>query len=129
MMAARGDVRRRQFRIWALGSGLADKGVSLLYERVLRKEQLKLWIERCETQIGGVLAMLEKERAAVKSPYWFGDAHRPSRHHGRLRAALCRRGASGPVRCALSGAEGACRALRGAAAVRAFVQVLAPPKG
>ena len=74
MMAARGDVRRRQFRISALGSGLADKGVSLLYERVLRKEQLKLWTERCETQIGGVLAMLEKERAAVKSPYWFGDA-------------------------------------------------------
>ena len=41
MMAARGDVRRRQFRISALGSGLADKGVSLLYERVLRKEQLE----------------------------------------------------------------------------------------
>ncbi len=108
MMAARGDVRRRQFRICALGSGLADKGVSLLYERVLRKEQLKLWVERCEGQIGGVLAMLEKERAAVKSPYWFGDAHRPRRHHDRLRAALYRRGAFGLVRRALSGAEGAC---------------------
>jgi glutathione S-transferase len=73
MMAERGDLRRRQLRICALGSGLADKAVSLIYERVLRKEQLALWVERCEAQIGGVLAMLEKERAAVATPYWFGD--------------------------------------------------------
>ena len=73
MMAERGDLRRRQLRICALGSGLADKAVSLIYERVLRKEQLALWVERCQTQIGGVLAMLEQERAAVASPYWFGD--------------------------------------------------------
>jgi len=73
MMAERGEVRRRQLRICALGSGLADKGVSLIYERVLRKDQLKLWVERCQTQIGGVLDMLEKERAAVKTPYWFGE--------------------------------------------------------
>jgi len=73
MMAERGETRRRQFRICALGSGLADKGVSLLYERVLRKEQLDLWVERCRGQIGGVLDMLEKERDAVKTPYWFGE--------------------------------------------------------
>ena len=66
-------MRRRQLRICALGSGLADKGVSLIYERVLRKEQLALWVERCQTQIGGVLDMLEKEREAVKTPYWFGE--------------------------------------------------------
>src|SRR6266702_570944 len=72
MTAERGDLRWRQLRICALGSGLADKGVSLIYERVLRKDQLKLWVERCQTQIGGVLEMLEKERAAVKTPYWFG---------------------------------------------------------
>jgi glutathione S-transferase len=73
MMAEHGDLRRRQLRICALGSGLADKAVSLIYERVLRKEQLALWVERCEAQIGGVLAMLEKERAAVATPYWFGE--------------------------------------------------------
>src|SRR3954447_13020204 len=73
MMAERGETRRRQLRICALGSGLADKAVSLIYERVLRKDQLQLWVERCETQIGGVLDMLEKERAAVKTPYWFGE--------------------------------------------------------
>ena len=72
MMAERGDLRRRQLRICALGSGLADKAVSLIYERVLRKEQLALWVERCEAQIGGVLAMLETEREAIPTPYWFG---------------------------------------------------------
>ena len=73
MMAERGDLRRRQLRICALGSGLADKAVSLIYERVLRKEQLALWVERCQAQIGGVLAMLERERETIPSPYWFGD--------------------------------------------------------
>ena len=54
--------------------GLGDKGVSLLYERVLRKEkQLDLWVERCKSQISGVLEVLEKERAAVKTPYWSGE--------------------------------------------------------
>ena len=73
MMAERGDLRRRQLRICALGSGLADKAVSLIYERVLRKDQLELWVERCEAQIGGVLEMLETEREAVATPYWFGE--------------------------------------------------------
>ena len=41
---------------------------------MLRKEkQLDLWVERCKSQIGGVLEVLEKERAAVKTPYWFGE--------------------------------------------------------
>ena len=40
---------------------------------MLRKDQLKLWVERCEAQIGGVLDMLEKERAAVATPWWFGE--------------------------------------------------------
>ncbi len=73
MIAERGPERRRALKICALGSGLGDKAVSLVYERVLRKDQLKLWVERCEAQIGGVLDVLEKERAAVASPYWFGE--------------------------------------------------------
>jgi glutathione S-transferase len=60
-------------KICALASGLGDKGVSLLYERVLRKDQSKIWVERCRAEIGGVLDVLEKERAVVASPYWFGD--------------------------------------------------------
>jgi len=73
MIAARGAERRHHLRLCALASGLADKAVSLIYERVLRKEQLKLWIERCEAQISGVFAVLEKERAAVRTPYLFGE--------------------------------------------------------
>jgi len=73
MIAARGPERRRNLRICALATGLGDKSVSLIYERVLRKEQLKLWVERCEAQISGVLDVLENERAAVKTPYWFGE--------------------------------------------------------
>ncbi len=73
LIAPRGPERRHALRICALAMGLGDKSVSLLYERVLRKDALKLWVERSETQIGGVLAVLEKERAAVKTPYWFGE--------------------------------------------------------
>src|ERR1700738_336403 len=72
MIAERGVERRRHLRICALATGLGDKSVSLVYEHVLRKDQLKLWVERCEAQIGGVLGVLEAERAAIASPYWFG---------------------------------------------------------
>jgi glutathione S-transferase len=73
MIAPRGEARRRHLRIIALATGLGDKSVSLVYERVLRKEQSKIWVARCEAQIGGVLEVLEKERAAVAMPYWFGE--------------------------------------------------------
>jgi glutathione S-transferase len=72
MIAARGPERRRALRLCALATGLGDKSVSLIYERVLRKEPSKIWVERCEAQIGGVLAVLENERAGVATPYWFG---------------------------------------------------------
>jgi glutathione S-transferase len=73
MIAVNGAERRRALKICALGSGLADKAVSLIYEHVLRKDQLKLWVERCEAQISGVLELLEKERAQVAMPFWFGE--------------------------------------------------------
>jgi len=72
MIAARGPERRKHLKICALATGLGDKSVSLVYERVLRREQLKLWVARCEAQISGVLDVLEQERAAVATPYWFG---------------------------------------------------------
>jgi glutathione S-transferase len=39
----------------------------------LRKEKLTLWVDRCEAQISGALDALEKARAAVTTPYLFGD--------------------------------------------------------
>ncbi|RQH14077.1 glutathione S-transferase family protein [Bradyrhizobium sp. RP6] len=73
MLPRDGAERRRHLRICALASGLGDKAVSLLYERVLRKEQLALWVERCQAQIADVLKVLESERAGVTTPYWLGD--------------------------------------------------------
>jgi glutathione S-transferase len=71
MLAANGELRRKALKVIALATGLADKAVSLLYERVLRKEVLPMWAERCRTQISGVLDALEQSRGA--SAYWFGD--------------------------------------------------------
>src|ERR1700742_191143 len=73
MIAPRGMERRRDLRTIALATGLGDKSVSLVYESALRKEKLALWVDRCEAQISGALDALEKERAAVKTPYLFGD--------------------------------------------------------
>jgi glutathione S-transferase len=72
MIPPRGPERRRHLRLIALATGLGDKSVSLVYESVLRKEQLKLWVDRCEAQISGALDMLEKERKAATTPYLFG---------------------------------------------------------
>jgi glutathione S-transferase len=73
MIADSGPERRHGLKICALATGLGDKAVSLVYERVLRKDASKLWVERCEAQIGGVLDALEIERAAIATPYWFGE--------------------------------------------------------
>lgn len=73
MLPRDGAERRKHLRICALASGLGDKAVSLLYERVLRKEQLALWVERCQAQIGDVLKVLEAERAKVTTPYLLGE--------------------------------------------------------
>ncbi|MGJ5042158.1 MULTISPECIES: glutathione S-transferase family protein [unclassified Bradyrhizobium] len=73
MLARSGALRRRQLHTIALATGLGDKAVSLIYERVLRKDRLALWVARCEAQISGVLAMLEAERADATSAYWYGD--------------------------------------------------------
>jgi glutathione S-transferase len=56
-----------------VGPARGDKAVSLIYERVLRKDRLALWVARCETQISGVLSMLEVERAGVTTDYWYGE--------------------------------------------------------
>jgi glutathione S-transferase len=130
MIADRGPARRHGLKICALGSGLADKAVSLIYERVLRKDQLKLWVERCEAQIGGVLDMLEKERAAVATPYWFGE--RIGHADIMVACALRFTGEAHPPLVdaarypALTAHAARCEALP---PFQEIVQPLAPPKG
>jgi glutathione S-transferase len=129
MIAAKGAERRRALKICALGSGLADKAISLMYERVLRKDQLKLWVERCEAQISGVLEVLEKERGGVTTPYWFGE--RIGHADIMVACALRFTGEGHPAlfdaRYPALKAHGArCEALP---AFREIVQKLAPPSG
>ena len=129
MIAERGDPRRRQLRICALGSGLADKAVSLIYERVLRKEQLALWVERCQAQIGGVLEMLEQERDAVATP--FGSANASATPTSWSACALRFTGEAHPALFdarypALKAHAARCEALP---PFQEIVQRLDPPKG
>ena len=71
-----GPVRREGLRVAAFAMGLADKAVSLLYEHVLRESAARnaVWTERCARQIAETLNLLEAERRAITSPFWFGDA-------------------------------------------------------
>lgn len=68
-----GAGRRQSLRVSALASGLADKTVSLFYERRLHQTPSGTWVERCLRQIRGTLAALEADRAGRAGPYWFGD--------------------------------------------------------
>ena len=74
LVPARGAGRRQVLKVCALGAGLADKAVALVYERVLHERGTPAWIERCQGQIGGVLGALETERTASDGPWWFGEA-------------------------------------------------------
>lgn len=65
--------RHRAIRVAALATGLGDKAVSLFYEQRLHDRTSAVWVERCRSQIGAVLAALEAERAQRPTPYWFGD--------------------------------------------------------
>ena len=73
MFPAREPARHRALKIAALATGLGDKAVSLFYEKRLHKEVSEVWVKRCRTQIAGVLAVLEAERAGRAGDYWFGE--------------------------------------------------------
>lgn len=73
LIAPHGPERRAALKICALATGLADKAVSLLYERVLHKDMSQIWIDRCRTQIANVLDALEAARAARPTPWWFDE--------------------------------------------------------
>jgi glutathione S-transferase len=72
LIARDGLARRRALRVCALATGLADKAVTLVYERVLHPQTSQAWVERCRSQIDGVLTVLEAERGYT--PFWFGAA-------------------------------------------------------
>jgi glutathione S-transferase len=65
--------RREAMKVAALATGLADKAVSLFYEKLLHEQMSELWSERCRMQMASVLAVLEADRAGRRSDYWFGS--------------------------------------------------------
>ncbi len=65
--------RHRALKVAGLATGLADKAVSLFYERRLHQEVSEVWVNRCRAQIAAVLAVLEADRASRTTDYWFGE--------------------------------------------------------
>ncbi|MGL4286696.1 MAG: glutathione S-transferase family protein [Phreatobacter sp.] len=74
LIAGNGRHRRHALKVCALATGLGDKVVSLIYERILHSETSRPWVDRLHAQIHGVLDVLEAERAALTTPFWFGEA-------------------------------------------------------
>ncbi|WP_225029229.1 glutathione S-transferase family protein [Xinfangfangia pollutisoli] len=60
-------------RLTALVTGLADRFVSLFYERSLHDMASPVMSARREAQIGSTLQALERARAAAKGDWLFGD--------------------------------------------------------
>ena len=72
LIAEAGLERRAALKVCALATGLADKAVSLVYERVIHERGTPVWVDRCRAQIGGVLGVLEADRSG-RGDHWFGD--------------------------------------------------------
>jgi len=68
-----GEARRAQLHVCALGQGLAEKSVALLYERVLHKRSTDLWTSRCRAQILDTLSALELSLEKNGGDFWFGQ--------------------------------------------------------
>lgn len=73
LIAPTGLDRRHALKVCAFATNVADKAVSLVYERVLHERGTPMWVERCRAQIEGVLQALEADRAGRPGPWWFGD--------------------------------------------------------
>jgi glutathione S-transferase len=65
--------RHRALHVTALATGVADKAVSLFYEKVLHAEVSQFWTDRCRSQILTALDKLDADRTSLDTPYWFGE--------------------------------------------------------
>jgi glutathione S-transferase len=73
LIAASGPERRAALKVCALATGLGDKAVSLVYEKLIHERATAMWVARCQAQIAGILDALEADRAARPGPWWFGE--------------------------------------------------------
>ncbi len=74
MFPSQEPARHQALKIAALATGLAEKAVSLFYERRLHTHVSDIWVNRCRRQICATLAVLEADRNTRTNDYWFGDA-------------------------------------------------------
>lgn len=65
--------RHRAIKIAMLACGLGDKAVSLFYEKRLHDTASAVWVDRCRSQIGATMSVLEADRGDRPTAYWFGD--------------------------------------------------------
>jgi glutathione S-transferase len=65
--------RHRALAVAALATGMADKAVSLFYERRLHGQVSDVWVGRCRTQVATVLDVLEADRARRPTTHWHGE--------------------------------------------------------
>jgi glutathione S-transferase len=79
--------RHQALKVAALAAGLAEKAVSLFYEKRLHTQVSDVWVNRCCKQILDTLAALEADRASRSGDYWFGDRM----GHADIAVAACLR--------------------------------------
>ena len=65
--------RRKALKVAALATGVAEKAVSLFYEKRLHAQVSDIWTARCTAQIRAGLDALETDAAGRSTLYWFGD--------------------------------------------------------
>ena len=73
LIPASGVPRAKVLRVCALAMGLAEKGVSLVYEGVFHQHISAAWQERCTAQLLAALNALERKRSETTTPFWFGE--------------------------------------------------------
>ncbi len=69
-----GKARQQALKVAALATGFADRMVSLYYEKHYHAEPSTAFIDRLTGQIMATLGVLEADRAARTTPYWFGES-------------------------------------------------------
>lgn len=72
LLPSSGKPRRDGLRVAALSAGVADKAVTLLYASLDLTQPSQRWTERCRAQVLETLSLLEVERSARATPFWFG---------------------------------------------------------
>lgn len=74
LLPAYGDQRRHALKLLALTTGVVDKGIQAVYERVFRPEEKRHqpWLDRCNGQMHGALRELEMLAAETRTAWLMG---------------------------------------------------------